>query len=59
MVEASRDGKRIYLTNSLYGARDDQFYPHGVGSWPAKLDTDPAARGGLSVDERFFPHGDN
>ena len=36
------DGKRIYLTNSLYGAWDDQFYPDGVGSWFAKLDTDPA-----------------
>ena len=23
----------------------------------AKVDTDPAAGGGLTVDERFFPHG--
>jgi selenium-binding protein 1 len=37
MVEVSRDGKRIYLTNSLYGPWDDQFYPDGVGSWLAKL----------------------
>jgi selenium-binding protein 1 len=59
MVEVSRDGKRIYLTNSLYGAWDDQFYPDGVGSWFAKVDTDPAAGGGLTVDERFFPHGDD
>jgi selenium-binding protein 1 len=58
MVEVSRDGKRIYLTNSLYGAWDDQFYPDGVGSWFAKLDTDPAAGGGLAVDEKFFPHGE-
>jgi hypothetical protein len=29
MVEVSRDGKRIYLTNSLYGSWDDQFYPDG------------------------------
>ena len=56
MVEVSRDGKRIYLTNSLYGAWDDQFYPDGVGAWLAKLDTDPAT-GGLSVDNRVFPHG--
>ena len=27
MVEVSRDGRRVYLTNSLYGAWDDQFYP--------------------------------
>ncbi|MEO7194373.1 MAG: selenium-binding protein SBP56-related protein, partial [Pseudonocardiaceae bacterium] len=54
MVEISRDGRRVYLTNSLYGAWDDQFYPDGVGAWMAKIDT--AAAGGLSVDETFFPH---
>ena len=31
MVEISRDGKRVYVTNSLYGAWDDIFYPDGVG----------------------------
>jgi selenium-binding protein 1 len=56
MVEISRDGRRIFVTNSLYGAWDDQFFPDGVGSWMAKLDTDPAA-GGLRIDQRFFPHG--
>jgi selenium-binding protein 1 len=56
MVEVSRDGKRVYFTNSLYGAWDDQFYPDGVGTWMAKLDADPA--GGLSIDEKFFPHGE-
>ncbi|MGZ6777226.1 MAG: selenium-binding protein SBP56-related protein [Blastococcus sp.] len=58
MVEISRDGRRIYVTNSLYGAWDDQFFPDGVGSWMAKLDTDPVS-GGLTLDERFFPHGDD
>jgi len=57
MVEVSRDGKRIFVTNSLYGAWDDQFYPAGVGAWLAKIDTDPAA-GGLTLDERFFPRGE-
>ena len=57
MVEVSRDGKRVYFTNSLYGAWDDQFFPDGVGAWMAKLDV--AADGGLSIDERFFPHGDD
>ncbi len=56
MVEVSRDGRRVYFTNSLYGAWDEQFYPDGVGAWMAKLDVDPG--GGISVDERFFPHGD-
>jgi len=57
MVEVSRDGRRIYVTNSLYGAWDDQFYPDGTGAWLAKIDTDPVS-GGLTLDERFFPHGD-
>jgi selenium-binding protein 1 len=56
MVEISRDGRRVYVTNSLYGSWDDQFYPDGVGAWLAKLDV--GADGGLSLDERFFPRGD-
>jgi len=58
MVEISRDGRRIYLTNSLYGAWDDQFYPDGVGAWMARIDTDPST-GGLTIDPGFFPHGDD
>ncbi|KAA9373371.1 selenium-binding protein [Microbispora cellulosiformans] len=54
MVEVSRDGRRVYVTNSLYGAWDDQFYPDGVGAWMAKIDAD-----GFTLDERFFPHGDD
>ena len=56
MVEVSRDGRRVYVTNSLYGSWDDQFYPDGVGAWAAKLDVDPG--GGVSADPKFFPHGD-
>ncbi|ACY98524.1 MULTISPECIES: selenium-binding family protein [Thermomonospora] len=55
MVEVSRDGKRVYVTNSLYGAWDDQFYPDGVGAWMAKLDSGEE----FAFDERFFPHGDD
>ncbi|GAB3979040.1 selenium-binding protein SBP56-related protein [Plantactinospora veratri] len=58
MVEVSRDGRRVYLTNSLYGAWDDQFYPDGVGAWQAKLDVD-TERGGIALDPRFFPHGED
>jgi methanethiol oxidase len=57
MVEISRDGRRVYVTNSLYAVWDDIFYPDGVGAWAAKLDTDPD-RGGIAADPRFFPHGD-
>jgi selenium-binding protein 1 len=55
MVEVSRDGKRVYVTNSLYGAWDDQFYPNGVGAWLAKVDVTEDA---FTLDPRFFPHGD-
>jgi methanethiol oxidase len=57
MVEISRDGRRVYVTNSLYAAWDELFYPDGVGAWLAKLDADPA--GGLTPDVRFFPNGDD
>ena len=57
MVEVSRDGKRVYVTNSLYGSWDDQFYPDGVGAWLAKIDV--ADDGGIALDPRFFPHGDD
>jgi selenium-binding protein 1 len=52
MVEVSRDGKRVYFTNSLYGAIDEQFYPSGINGWMVKLDAGPD--GGLAFDERFF-----
>jgi selenium-binding protein 1 len=57
MVELSRDGKRVYVTNSLYGTWDDIFYPDGVGAWAAKMDADVAG-GGMTIDRHFFPHGD-
>jgi selenium-binding protein 1 len=53
MVEVSRDGRRIYFTNSLYSPWDEQFYPDGVRSWMAKLDAAP--EGGFSIDAKFFP----
>jgi hypothetical protein len=52
MVEISRDGKRVYFTNSLYSPWDEQFYPDGVKSWMVKIDTNPEA--GMKLDEKFF-----
>ncbi|MDQ6670645.1 MAG: selenium-binding family protein [Chloroflexota bacterium] len=52
MVEVSRDGKRVFVSNSLYASWDAQFYPDGVQGWVAKLDADP--NGGLAVDNKFF-----
>lgn len=51
MVEVSRDGRRIYVSNSLYASWDAQFYPEGIRGWVAKLDASDA---GLAVDPRFF-----
>ena len=52
MVEISRDGRRVYFTNSLYGAIDGQFYPDGVKGWMVKLDAGPD--GGIAFDPKFF-----
>ncbi len=52
MVEVSRDGKRVYLTNSLYSPWDAQFYPDGIRGWMAKLDTSPS--GAMTADPTFF-----
>jgi selenium-binding protein 1 len=51
MVEVSRDGRRIYFTNSLYSSWDDQFYPNLRG-WMVKVDARP--EGGISLDPNFF-----
>jgi selenium-binding protein 1 len=50
MVEISRDGRRLYLTNSLYASWDAQFYPEGIDGWMVKLDNN----GSLELDPRFF-----
>jgi len=52
MVEISRDGRRVYLTNSLYRSWDEQFYPDGVRGWLAKLDINP--NGGMRLDPKLF-----
>jgi methanethiol oxidase len=52
MVEVSRDGRRVYFTNSLYLAWDAQFYPEGLRSWMVQLNVAP--QGGISIDANFF-----
>jgi 56kDa selenium binding protein (SBP56) len=51
MIQLSLDGRRLYVTNSLYSTWDNQFYP-GLHSWLLKVDCDPA--GGMEVDHDFF-----
>jgi len=52
MVEVSRDGRRVYLTNSLYASWDPQFYPDGIQGWMVKINANP--EGGIAVDPSFF-----
>jgi selenium-binding protein 1 len=54
MVEVSRDGRRVYGTNSLYGSWDPQFYPDGVPGAMFKIDVDIDA-GGMTLDPAFHP----
>jgi selenium-binding protein 1 len=57
MVEISRDGRRVYLTNGLYTPWDDQFYPDGIRGWMAKIDARPD--GSMEFDRAFFPRLDD
>jgi methanethiol oxidase len=52
MVEISRDGRRVYFTNSLYSPWDAQFYPRGMQGWMAKVDVQES--GAMELDPRFF-----
>jgi selenium-binding protein 1 len=52
MVELSRDGRRVYVSNSLYASWDAQFYPEGIRGWVAQLAMD--SNGGLRLDPKFF-----
>lgn len=58
MLEVSRDGKRVYWTNSLYSSWDDQFYPGERGG--AMVMADVAENGDFSLNKDFwveFPEG--
>ena len=58
MLEISRDGKRVYWTNSLYSTWDDQFYPGERGA--AMVMADVADNGDFTLNKDFwvnFPKG--
>src|SRR3979490_611845 len=58
MVEISRDGKRVYWTNSLYSTWDNQFYPAGMPGAEVMADAGPS--GGLEFSGAYwvsFPGG--
>jgi len=53
MLQLSLDGRRLYVTNSLYSSWDNQFYPDmKAGSSLLQIDCDPA--GGMKLNENFF-----
>lgn len=52
MTEISRDGKRVYFTNSLYSTWDTQFYPDGIPGVQVMCHTD--GNGGLRLEPEFF-----
>ena len=51
MLQLSFDGRRLYVTNSLYSTWDNQFYPE-LRSWLLRVNCDP--EGGMEVDRDFF-----
>jgi selenium-binding protein 1 len=51
MIQLSLDGRRLYVSNSLYSTWDNQFYP-GLRSWLLRVNCDPA--GGMVLDRDFF-----
>jgi methanethiol oxidase len=58
MVEISRDGRRVYWTNSLYSTWDNQFYPDGILGAEVMANANP--NGGLELAKDYcvsFPAG--
>lgn len=55
MLQLSLDGRRLYVTNSLLSAWDNQFYPEIArdGSWMLQLDVD-TRKGGLAIHPEFL-----
>jgi selenium-binding protein 1 len=52
MLEISRDGKRVYFTNSLYSTWDTQFYGAALPGAQVMARVDEA--GGFALDKDFF-----
>ncbi len=55
MLQLSLDGKRLYVTNSLFSTWDNQFYPDLAkqGSYLLQIDCD-TEKGGLSINQNFY-----
>ncbi|KAJ6866464.1 selenium-binding protein 1-like [Populus alba x Populus x berolinensis] len=55
MIQLSLDGKRLYVTNSLFSTWDRQFYPELMekGSHMLQIDVD-TEKGGLAINPNYF-----
>ena len=55
MLQLSHDGKRLYVTSSLYSVWDNQFYPDmaSAGSWMLQIDCNAEA-GGMQLNDKFM-----
>lgn len=55
MIQLSLDGKRLYVTNSLFSAWDQQFYPEMIkkGGQMLQIDVD-TEKGGLTLNKNFL-----
>ena len=51
MLQLSYDGRRLYVSNSLYSTWDNQFYPD-LRSWLLRVNCAPD--GGMEIDRDFF-----
>jgi selenium-binding protein 1 len=55
MLQLSLDGRRLYVTNSLFSTWDNQFYPDLTkgGSYLLQINCDPV-NGGMQINENFY-----
>jgi selenium-binding protein 1 len=55
MLQLSLDGRRLYVTNSLFSSWDNQFYPDIAkkGSWLMEVDCN-TDQGGMTLNSKFF-----
>uniref|UniRef100_A0A0B7BFF0 Methanethiol oxidase n=1 Tax=Arion vulgaris TaxID=1028688 RepID=A0A0B7BFF0_9EUPU len=55
MIQLSLDGKRMYVTNSLFSVWDKQFYPEicKEGGWMLQVDVN-TEKGGLKLNDKFL-----
>ncbi|HEX7375818.1 MAG TPA: selenium-binding family protein [Pirellulales bacterium] len=55
MLQLSLDGRRLYVSSSLYSSWDNQFYPSMAkrGGYIMQIDCDTEA-GGMRINEEFF-----